>query len=333
MNTRDALKADIVQQSWKPQCPLQNLKQRAFLLSQIRAFFAEKGVLEVETPILSSAGNTDRHIESFSAQAIDPNNAKSYLRTSPEFHLKRLLCANIGDVYELGKVFRRSEVSKTHNVEFTMLEWYRNNYDYCDLIQEVDEFFKAILYSFGKKCRQTSVVTFSQCFDDYLSINLSQISDQELSNICQKHDYDGSFLLRDEALDYLFATQIQPQFDKEALTFVTMYPASQSALAQINPDDQNTCLRFEVFFQGHELGNAYQELTDGQELLMRFNKDNNHRKKYGFDCVEVDHHLIDAMNSGMPDCSGIAVGVDRLLMVLLDCQNINDVMTFTAINA
>lgn len=316
-----------------PQCPLQALRQRAFLLSYIRRFFADKNVLEVETPILSSAGNTDRNIESFYAQGIVEKKTRSYLRTSPEFHLKRLLCAQIGDVYEIGKVFRRSEVSKTHNVEFTMLEWYRTDYSYCDLIEEVDEFFKGILSSFGKNYSNTSQISFYECFDEYLSVNLHHISDQELNVLCRKYCYDGSTLLRDEALDYLFATQIQPKFDKNALTFVTLYPSSQSALAQINPQDEKTCLRFEVFFQGHELGNAYQELKDPQELLTRFNDDNIHRQKYGFDSIQVDHHLIDAMSTGMPDCSGIAVGIDRLLMILLDCENISEVMSFTATNA
>lgn len=319
--------------SWKSKCPLSVLKQRAFLMSQIRHFFQQRNVLEVETPILSSAGNTDVNINSFTTEAIAPKFSKSYLRTSPEFPLKRLLCGGIGDVFELGKVFRKGELSKTHNIEFTMLEWYRIDFDYNDLIQEVKELFSSVFSVFEKPLKTSQIITFDQCFIGYLNINLAEVSSEQLNDVCTSFGYCGSELSRDEALDLLFAMQIQPKFAADILTFVTLYPASQAALAQINPSDKNTSLRFEVFYQGYELGNGYQELTDADELLSRFKNDNLIREKANLPNVRIDENLLSAMHQSMPNCSGVAVGVDRLLMVLTDSKNINDVLTFGSSNS
>ena len=320
-------------EKWKAQCPLSVLQKRAFLLEEIRFFFAKRNVLEVETPILSSSGNTDINIESFTAETINSDFPKSYLRTSPEFPLKRLLCSEIGDVFEIGKVFRKGEYSKTHNCEFTMLEWYRLKYNYFDLIQEVVELFSSLIKKFGFDNPKAKVYTFDQCFKEYLGVNVFEITCDELNKISRKFDYSGSYLEKDEALDYLFAIQIQPQLEKNEITFVTHYPASQAALAEINPEDSNTALRFEVFYQGHELGNGYQELTDSKELLNRFTEDNKKRLDNDLVAIQIDYNLIDAMQSGMPRCSGIAIGIDRLLMTLLGAGSIRDVMPFNAQNS
>jgi lysyl-tRNA synthetase class 2 len=313
-----------------PQCPLQVLTQRAFLLSKIRQYFAANQVLEVETPILSSAGNSDIHIKSFTSQSIDSAYNKSYLRTSPEFALKRLLCAGIGDVYEIAKVFRQGEISKSHNIEFTLLEWYRLGFDLKDLIEDVRQLFEGVFCAFEKALEPTESITFYQCFGRYLKLDLSLVTVAKLNRVCRDHGYGGSELSFDEALDFLFATQIQPKLNKKCLTFVSLYPASQAALAQINPDDEQTALRFEVFYNGQELGNAYQELRHAAELQSRFAADNQYRKNCGLTTIEVDTNLIEATKSGMPMCSGIAVGIDRLLMVLLDLTNIEQVISFTA---
>lgn len=320
-------------ENWKSECSLAVLKQRAFLMSKIREYFYQQNVMEVETPILSSAGNTDVNIESFTADNIQNNNPVSYLRTSPEFPLKRLLSSGIGDIFELGKVFRKGEVSKAHNVEFTMLEWYRLNFGYHQLIQDVTDLFYSILCAFKWPQPESVIVTFKEAFENSLAIDIEQVSVQQLNRISEKYNYSGSQLTHDEALDYLFATQVQAGFNKETLTFVTEYPSSQAALAQINPENLNTSLRFEVFYHGHELGNGYQELTNAKELLERFESDNRHRKKRGLPEVNIDQQLITAMHHGMPDCSGIAIGVDRLLMVLLKLNSINGVLTFHAKNA
>ena len=318
---------------WKTLCSLQVLKQRAFLLSKIREYFASQNVMEVETPVLSSSGNTDTNIASFTSEKIQSKGTCSYLRTSPEFPLKRLLSCGSGDIYEIGKVFRRGELSKTHNSEFTLLEWYRVNYDYNQLIQDVIKLFSSVFEAFKKSIDVIEIITFNALFNKFLSIDVNKASEVELNQLCQKLAYSGSHLSKDDSLDYLFATQVQPQLNRQSLTFVTLYPATQAALSQINPDDIHTSLRFEVFYQGHELGNGYQELTNGEELLERFKSDNINRSNNKMPQIDIDNHLINAMNHGMPDCSGIAVGLDRLLMVLLDCENINELLTFNATNS
>ncbi|MBL4661607.1 MAG: hypothetical protein JKY19_14705 [Alcanivoracaceae bacterium] len=166
-----------------------------------------------------------------------------------------------------------------------------------------------------------------------MTIHPQETSVCALNKVCHTFGYGGSQLSRDEALDFLFATQIQTKFNKQVLTFVSLYPSSQAALAQINPDDNSTSLRFEVFYQGHELGNGYQELTDGTALQKRFEADNLVRKGNNNSQIPIDNNLITAMQNDMPACSGIAIGVDRLLMVLLECETISEVMAFTAQNS
>ena len=319
--------------SWKSQCLLHTLKQRAFLMSKIREYFANQNVLEVETPILSSAGNTDVNIESFTSQNISSDQSESYLRTSPEFPLKRLLCCGIGDIFEIGKVFRKDEVSKTHNVEFTMLEWYRLNFNYKQLIQDVRGLFEFILTAFKLPIPNTCVIPYKEAFNKYLELDIDKVTVTEINSICNTYNYSGSQLSMDEGLDFLFATQIQAKLEKNVFTFLTLYPVSQAALSQINPKDETTSLRFEVFYQGHELGNGYQELTNGDELLQRFEEDNSKRLSNKQTQIEIDKYLLSAMKNGMPDCSGIAVGLDRLLMVLLDKKTIDEVMSFDASTA
>jgi lysyl-tRNA synthetase class 2 len=319
--------------AWKTQCSLVTLRQRAFLMSEIRKFFSDKGVLEVETPILSSAGNTEVNIESFSSQKITLDANCSYLRTSPEFALKRLLSSGVGDVFELGKVFRKGEYSKTHNVEFTMLEWYRVGFKYNDLIQEVSALFKCLFNKFDKEIIGVEIKTFKQCFLEFLNIPINEFSVPELNKKCQSFDYDGSELSRDECYDYLFSTQIQPKLDQNKLVFVTHYPSSQAALAQIDPSDNSVCLRFEVFYNGIELGNGYQELTDFEILRKRFKQDNLIRLQQDKDTVIFDQNLLSAMEAGLPNCSGIAIGVDRLLMLLVEVNTIQQVISFNSTNA
>ncbi len=312
------------------QCSLLVLKQRAFLLQKIRCYFQSQDVLEVETPILSSAGNTDVHIESFTSQAINPDFDKSYLRTSPEFPLKRLLCSGIGDVFEIAKVFRRGEISRTHNVEFTLLEWYRLGFNYQQLIKDVEALFQYLFDAFKVSVEVSQSFTFFQSFEKFLAINIEEITHEELNQVCHEKGYSGSVLSKDEALDYLFATQIQPQLHKKRLTFITHYPASQAALSEIDAENPMYSLRFEVFYHGQELGNGYQELTDANELLYRFEQDNIKRRN---NTIGIDDNLIKAMSTGMPACSGIAVGIDRLLMVLMGIDEISEVLSFNASNS
>lgn len=314
-------------------CPLETLKKRAFLLAKIRQYFLNNNVLEVETPILSSAGNTDIHIDSFTSEPIHSDAKLSYLRTSPEFPLKRLLCCGVGDVYEIGKVFRRGEMSHTHNVEFTLLEWYRINFDYLQLIQDVESLFEFLFSSFEMTTPQFMTFTYWQVFKQKLNIDITHMTISEINFFCVKYGYSGSQLSFDEALDYLFATQIQPNLDKKCVTFITHYPASQAALAQINPKDSSTALRFELFYQGLELGNGYQELTDAYELSERFHQDNRYRRDKHIETIIIDNYLLTAMQNNMPECSGIAIGVDRLLMAFIKSNDLTQVLSFSAENS
>ncbi len=313
-------------------CSLETLKQRAFLLQTIRHYFDSQNVMEVETPVLSSAGNTDINIESFVSNKINNSFKLSYLRTSPEFPLKRLLASGVGDVYEIGKVFRKDEISRTHNIEFTLVEWYRLNFNYYELIQDVTRLFECILSSFSIDEFIVVILTFHQVFKKYLAIDLNGISQKQLNTICEKYNYSGSQLSKDQALDFLFATQIQTKFSQNDLTFITHYPASQAALSQIDPSNPEVSLRFEVFYRGFELGNGYQELTCSDELTIRFKQDNSYRCKNELPEIVIDEALLKTMKN-MPKCSGIAMGVDRILMALIGKKKIKDVISFHAKNA
>lgn len=322
---------------WKPTGSLETLKKRAFFISEIRKFFNQSDALEVETPILSAFANTDINIDSFSSQGINSETNRSFLRTSPEFPLKRLLCAGFGDVFEIGKVFRRGEVGSQHNSEFTMLEWYRVNFDFYQLMNEIAELFNHVNSLFNKPFLQPEHLQFDECFSKYLGVELQTIDVAELNQLCQINGYDGETLSFEQSLDFLFATQIQPQLGQNNLQFVTHYPASQAALAQIDPKDSSKSLRFEFFIDGVEFGNGYQEITDAIELRARFESDNqfrqsNSHKDYEFK-LPIDELLLEAMTYGMPNCSGVAVGLDRWLMYLLGLKRIEEVLTFNSNNA
>ena len=318
---------------WKPTGSLAILKQRAFLMSEIRDFFQSRKVLEVETPILSAFANTDVNIESFSSEQINSLTDRSYLRTSPEFPLKRLISAGYGDVFEIGKVFRRGEVSKTHNMEFTMLEWYRIDYCFTDLMSEIAELFNAVNLKFNKHELNVCFSTFDQCFMDHLGINIQACCAADLNRVCEDHGYSGSDLNYDECLDYLFASQIQPHLGRNSIEFVSHYPATQAALAELDPKDPSLALRFEFFIDGIEFGNGYQELTDAEVLRQRFEKDNHLRVARGQAALPIDELLLNAMSFGLPKCSGVAVGVDRWLMHLCNLKSIKDAMSFSSANS
>jgi lysyl-tRNA synthetase class 2 len=210
------------------------------------------------------------------------------------------------------------------------LEWYRLGFKYQQLIADVEALFYSLFDAFKVVYKASQSLTFSQSFQNVMGVNIEEITLDELNQVCVENGYSGSVLSKDEALDFLFATQIQSRLDKNCLTFITHYPASQAALSEIDSENPQYSLRFEVFHQGQELGNGYQELTDGRELLHRFEADNVQRKD---NTVRIDENLINAMNVGMPACSGIAVGIDRLLMVLMGIGEISEVLSFNASNS
>lgn len=322
-----------MQEQWMPTSSLDVLQKRAFFMSQIRKYFHTNKVLEVETPILSSYGNTDINIESFTSQNISQQQEKSYLRTSPEFPLKRLLCADYGDIYEIGKVFRKGEVGSNHNHEFTMLEWYRVDYSYIDLMNEIVELYNEIGIKFEQKELVSNFITYHDCFKKYLGIEIQNAAVEEMNSLCVKHNYSGSDLSFNACLDYLFSVVIQPNFPENTIQFVTHFPSDQAALAEIDPENSSLSLRFEFYIGGQEIGNGYQELTNNNELKQRFKKDNEFRKLSSGTCVELDSLLLEAMSKGMPRCAGVAVGLDRWLMLLLGEKSIQNVISFSSRNA
>ncbi len=319
--------------NWQINGPLQVIRQRAFLLSEIRAFFSTKEVLEVETPVLSSAANTDLQIEVFKTQGIVQNQSAAYLRTSPEFFHKRLLASGSGDIFELARVFRMDESTALHNPEFTLLEWYRLDYTMYQLMDEVVELIHILRLAFGLKSMKTVQITYQSLYQKYLKFDPFNVDLDQLNQLAKEAGYHGSELSKTQALDFMFGVKIAPLLEPNSGYLIHDFPIEQAALAQAHPEHPDRCLRFEFLWGGMELANGYQELTDAQEQLSRFEQDNLNRQLAGKVKLPIDGRLIGAMEAGLPACSGVALGIERLLMCLLECQTINEVMPFTADNS
>jgi lysyl-tRNA synthetase class 2 len=303
------------------------LQLRARLYALIRGFFAERNVLEVETPILSAAGNTDPNIESFSASFsghVDAGARERWLRTSPEFPLKRLLAAGVGDCYELGRVFRNGEAGGRHNPEFSMLEWYRLGWDHHRLMEETIALVEAALAMVGRRA-EVVIEGYRQLFLDELGIDPIHASIDALREPLTAYGIDGQGLTRDDWLDLLITHRLQPAFPRDRITVIHDYPASQCALAKIRPGDPPLAERFELYLGQHELANGYHELNDAAEQAQRFERDNAVRRERGQREMPIDRHLL-AVLDAMPDCAGVALGIERLLMCLADTDAIADVL-------
>ncbi len=315
--------------NWQPAASFDAMRLRARLNARIRAFFAERGVLEVETPILSQAGNTDPNIASFSLEFrghADAGTRTRWLRTSPEFPLKRLLAAGIGDCYELGRVFRDGEAGGRHNPEFTMLEWYRLGRDHLQLADETIELVRALLALVG---REASVrkIAYRDLYRDMLGLDPVATGIEELRAAFGDITIDPEGLTRDDWLDLLMTHHIQPCFPSDQLLVVHGYPASQCALAKVVArDGVEVAERFELYLGPLELANGYHELLDATEQRRRFERDLVIRASRGVASPPVDEHLLAALEQGMPPCAGVALGVDRLLMAMLGAPRIADVL-------
>ena len=314
--------------TWQLEGSISLLQQRAFLLSTIRQFFAARNVLEVETPVLSSAGNTDVQIDMFTSLSINDDKQLSYLRTSPEFFHKRLLANGAGDIFEIAKVFRLGESTRLHNPEFTLLEWYRLDFEMSQLMTEVLELVQYVRQQFGLDAMPINTYSYQQIFTDHLTIDPFNISDEKLNQLACEAGYHGDKLNRTAALDFMFALQLEPKLEKDQGYLIYDFPVEQAALSQVHAKHPDRCLRFEFLWGGVELANGYQELTDADEQLKRFEQDNLNRQAMGKTELPIDHKLIDALKKGLPDCSGVAVGVDRLLMCLLGSDDIDEVLAF-----
>ena len=305
------------------------LRLRARLYALIRAFLAERKVLEVETPILSAAGNTEPNIESFSTQFsghVDAGARERWLRTSPEYPLKRLLAAGVGDCYELGRVFRNGEAGERHNPEFTMLEWYRVGWDHRRLMHETIELVEAALAMLGRRA-EVLIEGYRQLFIDELGLDPAHAPIDALRAPLAEQGIAPAGLTRDDWLDLLLTHKLQPAFPRDRITVIHDYPASQCALARVRPGDPPIAERFELYLGPYELANGYHELNDETEQRARFERDNARRRERGQRELPMDERLL-AVLGAMPDCAGVALGVERLLMCLAGTDAIAGVLAF-----
>jgi lysyl-tRNA synthetase class 2 len=309
--------------NWPPSASCETLIARAKILKKIRMFFDERGVVEVETPLLSRATITDPHLEGFPVQV---GHETCYLQTSPEYAMKRLLAAGMPDIYQLSKMFRVDESARLHNPEFTMLEWYRLGFDLHQLMDEVDALFQEIAQT-PKAQRITYQDIFAQIHLDPFSAS---------KNDCLKLALERGLAVSDSViaaskdtwLQLLFSTFIEPHLGFDTPVFVYDFPASQASLARLHPDDPNKAMRVEVFINGMELGNGFDELQDPTQQRSRFEADNAIRSELGLPLKPIDPYLLAALEQGLPQCSGIAIGIDRLIMCALQKNRIEEVLCF-----
>ncbi|MCP4296120.1 MAG: EF-P lysine aminoacylase GenX [Proteobacteria bacterium] len=304
-----------------------DLQKRADLLRQIRDFFHQKVVLEVETPCLVSYPTIDRNLDSFE---VHQTGVTKFLITSPEYHMKRLLAAGSGSIYQICKCFRAGETGRYHNPEFTMIEWYRTEWDHQQLMKEVDELLQITL-----KTNPAYYTTYEDVFKEKLGINPFEFCSDEFIELCRQKDIippedllrkEGNF--RDQ-LDFLMAMLVEPQLGLDAPVIVEGFPSFQSSLAQTDWKDRKKSCRFEVYYKGLELGNGYSELRDGNEQKCRMEKENRYRAREGKPMLALDPGLQAAMDSGLPKCAGIAMGFDRLLLLSQKRSSIDEVQSFS----
>lgn len=306
--------------AWKPSAPIDNLNQRAKILRHIREFFFQRGVLEVDTPLIMTHSVTDPYMTALQVQ----NMGQTYfLQTSPEYAMKRLLCAGSGDIYQLAKNVRAEERGRKHQPEFTMLEWYRLGWNHHQLMDEV---FQLVSEITGIDAREN--VSYRECFLEFLQFDPLTIEASRLIKLAQQQlGQLPDDLQRDDYLSLLFASKIEPQLGQNSIVLVYDFPASQAALARLNPDRQ-TAARFECYCRGIELANGFWELTDAKQQRQRFEQDNKQRKQMGKEAVDIDESFLSALEQGLPECSGVAMGVDRLLMIALGESDIAKVVPF-----
>ncbi|WP_106478665.1 EF-P lysine aminoacylase EpmA [Phytohalomonas tamaricis] len=319
--------------SWCPSAAIEIIKARAEKLRTIRAFFSERGLLEVETPVLGRGGSTDVHLDSLSLMATTPSGQERlWLQTSPEFHMKRLLAAGSGPIFQLARVFRDGEVGQRHNIEFTMLEWYRPGWTLTQLSEEVDTLIRHVL---ANDPGPTRWVRYRDLFRDALGLDpftasIDRLRDEafRIGNIETKE------WTRDDCLDLLMSLVIEPMLGRRGIDIVIDYPASQASLAKCKHDEDGSLVaaRFEIYLNGIELANGYDELLEAEEQKARFDADNKARMALNKPQVEADHHLVAALEAGMPPCSGVALGVDRLIMLALDKSCLEEVVAFSSRN-
>ena len=311
--------------NFSPTCSRETWKARQTLLAKVRAFFDSRGVLEVETPVLSNACGTDPQLDYFEIES-----PHRFMMTSPEFHMKRLLAADFGDIFQITKSFRKDEFGAHHNNEFSMVEWYRVGMPQEKLMDEVEALVSEIL---GKpiKARRTRWI---DAFKNYAGVDPLSASAEEFVAACKSQNIpfpaDTADMSREDWWDYLMVFAVEPALAKNGPEFILDYPQSQAALAQtyVGEDGHTWARRFELFVDQVELCNGYTELTDVAEQRRRFNADLEIRRNKGKPLPTLDENFLGALESGMPACSGVALGLDRLFMLALNKAEIKDVILF-----
>jgi len=324
--------------SWQPTMDWQNAKQRAHILAQIRSFFLALDIIEVETPLLSHATVTDVHLDAFStlynysAESHCDESTNLYAQTSPEFAMKRLLASGYGCCYQICKAFRHEQQGRYHNPEFTMLEWYRVGFDHFQLMDEVAELLSSVL-----GCQQVERISYQELFIREVAIDPLMTNRDELIRIISAHDKLSDWLEQEDCLDtllqFIMAELIEPNIGDNKPCFVYNFPASQASLAKISLKDPRVAERFECYFKGIELANGFHELTDVAQQKLRFEQDNQTRTTLGKIEQDIDQHFISALEHGLPACAGVALGIDRLVMLALTVNKIDQVITFPIVNA
>lgn len=318
---------------WQPTASIETLIRRSQFIQNIRQFFTDRGILEVQTPTLSHYAITDLHLSCFKTIFLAPqqltNGTEMALITSPEYHMKRLLASGSGPIFQICHCFRnQEEIGTYHNPEFTMLEWYRVHFDMMQLINEVDDLLQFVL-----DCNPSDKMTYQSVFLKYVELDPLTCSVQDLATKIESLQlgFDCSQSDSDTLQQVLFSLYIQPKLGLDRPLVMYHFPASQAALAEISIEDHRVANRFEFFYQGIELANGFQELTDAEEQKARFEEDNAKRQALNLPLESIDPNLLAALPM-MPNCSGVALGLDRLIMIALKASSIKEVMSFNMEN-
>jgi lysyl-tRNA synthetase class 2 len=310
---------------WRPTAGRRALELRAGLLARVREFFAERGVLEVDTPVLSQGATTDPQIASLRTDVRGAG--VRYLQTSPEFAMKRLLAAGSGDIYQLCRVFRDGERGRHHNVEFTLLEWYRTGFDHHALMDEVADLLRAVLGA--ERVDPVERMSFRAAVERHAGLDpFAAGADDCAACLARAGVAVPSACGRDELLDLIAGEIVGPRLGRAGAAFVFDYPASRAALARLRAGDPPVAERFELYLDGIELANGFHELADAKEQRVRFERDLRARADVVAAAVPVDERLLAALEAGLPACAGVALGFDRLVMLAAGAARIDEVIAF-----
>lgn len=314
--------------NWRPGATSETLKIRARLLQCMRAFFDLRNVLEVETPALSGTGTTELHLSSWQVTSPLKTDPQFFLHTSPELAMKRLLAAGSGDIYQICKVFRQGEQGHHHNPEFTLLEWYRTGFDMQAMMDEVGALLSELLKN--KITAEPETLSYQQAFVKYAQCDPLNADTEQLKRVFTDYTrQDVQGIGDDDWLDLVMSQVVEPQLPRDRLVFMTHYPASQASLAKLNIDNPRMAERFEVFAGGLELANGFHELTDVKEQRQRIEQENKQRLENHLPIMEVDKRFLAALEHGLPDCSGVAIGFDRVVMLAAGVDDIRQAISFS----